>query len=65
MRVLVTGGAGFIGSDVARQPATAGTEAVALSSLRGDVHTGEGCQCADGAEGVWAACTTETRSTWP
>ncbi len=38
VRLLITGGAGFIGSEVVRQLVTGGAEVVVLDSLRPDVH---------------------------
>lgn len=38
MRLLVTGGAGFIGNEVVRQSARRGDDVVVLDSLRPDVH---------------------------
>ena len=41
MRLLVTGGAGFIGGEVVTAALAAGHEVRVLDSLRGDVHGGE------------------------
>src|SRR5690349_22998114 len=41
MRVLVTGGAGFIGSAVIQELARAGHQSVIIDSLRADVHGGD------------------------
>ena len=41
MRVLVTGGAGFIGSAVVRELTDTGHEPVIIDSLRADVHGGD------------------------
>jgi dTDP-L-rhamnose 4-epimerase len=41
MRVLVTGGAGFIGSAVIQELARAGHQSVIIDSLRADVHSGD------------------------
>jgi len=38
MRLVVTGGAGFIGSEVVRQAANRGDSVVVLDSMRADVH---------------------------
>src|SRR4051812_34754428 len=42
MRVLVTGGAGFIGSAVIQELDRAGHQSVIIDSLRADVHSGNG-----------------------
>ncbi len=41
MRVLVTGGAGFIGQHVVREFLVRGYGVRVMDSLRADVHTGE------------------------
>jgi dTDP-L-rhamnose 4-epimerase len=41
MRVLITGGAGFIGSAVVQELAQTGHQSVIIDSLRADVHTGD------------------------
>ena len=54
MRVLVTGGAGFIGSQVVRQLAERGDDVVALDSLRSDVHDDDAWVVPDGVRTVRA-----------
>jgi dTDP-L-rhamnose 4-epimerase len=50
MRVLLTGGAGFIGRHVLRELLGRGHEVRVLDSLRGDVHTDGKSKPLDGAE---------------
>jgi dTDP-L-rhamnose 4-epimerase len=49
MRLLITGGAGFIGSEIVRQALAAGHEVRVLDSLRADVH-GDRPTAPDGVE---------------
>jgi dTDP-L-rhamnose 4-epimerase len=50
MRVLLTGGAGFIGRHVLRELNARGHSVRVLDSLRADVHGGDAAKSVDGAE---------------
>jgi dTDP-L-rhamnose 4-epimerase len=52
-RVLVTGGAGFVGSHVVDELVAAGWRVRVLDSLHGAAHSGRPAYLADGAEYVW------------